>query len=260
MFRTITLALALSFTGFAQAAVVEETVTYTDGTVEMVGFLAYDDAVEGPRPAVLVVHEWYGNNDYAHERARMLAALGYTAFAVDMYGGGFVADNPTEAREQVMKVLPDRSVVESRFNAAREWLAGHETVDADRMAGIGYCFGGSVLLELARGGIDLAGVASFHGNFSTGAPAERGAVQTRILVCHGASDPMIGPEAVATFMKEMAEARADLMFISYPEALHSFTNPEADSPDRGSQYHAESDARSWTALQAFFDDIFEESE
>ena len=254
----IAIAAACTVAAATHAAVVEETISYTDGEIEMAGLLAYDDAIDGPRPAVLVVHEWYGNNEYSHERARMLAELGYTAFAVDMYGEGLVVDTPEAAREQVMQVLPDREVIQSRFNAAREWLAAHETADESRMAAIGYCFGGAVLLELARGGIDLAGVVSFHGSLSTGAPAEQGAVNTRILVCHGASDPMIGPEAVAGFMEEMMEARADIQFIAYPEALHSFTNPDADNPEGGSQYHAEADARSWEALQAFLDDIFEE--
>lgn len=242
----------------AVATIVEEVVEYTDGDITMRGVLAYDSARDGERPGVIVVHEWYGNNEYSHERARMLAALGYTALAADMYGDGRVVDTPEAARAEVMKVLPFRPVVAARIAAAREALAAHPTVDASRMAGIGYCFGGAVWLEMARDGIDLAGVVSFHGSFSTGAPAERGAVQTRILVCHGASDPMIGPEAVAGFMQEMAEARADIVFISYPDALHSFTNPAADNPEGGSQYNEEADRRSWAAMQAFFDEIFAE--
>jgi len=260
MHRIAAFALAFIWTSAVHAAIVEQTVTYTDGETEMVGLFAYDDAVDGPRPAVLVVHEWYGPNEYAHDRARMLAELGYAAFAVDMYGDGFVAENREEAREQVMKVLPHREIIQSRFGAAREWLAAQETVDAEHVAAIGYCFGGSVLLELARGGIDLAGVVSFHGSFATGAPAERGAVQTRILVCHGASDPMIGPEATAAFMEEMMEARADIQFIAYPDAVHSFTNPNADEPERGSQYDPEADMRSWAALRAFLSDLFYEGE
>lgn len=254
----LTCAAALSVAALANAAIVEEIVTYSDGEIEMVGVFAYDDSIEGSRPGVLVVHEWYGNNEYAHERARKLAALGYAAFAVDMYGDGLLATSPDEAREQVMKVLPYRDVVESRFGAAREWLAAHDLVDGNRVAAVGYCFGGAVLLELARGGIDLAGVASFHGSFATGAPAEEGALQTRILVCHGAADPMIGPEAVGEFMEEMMRARADIEFIAYPDALHSFTNPDADDPEMGLQYHPEADARSWETLQGFLTDVLRE--
>lgn len=237
-----------------------EEVTYTAGDVTMKGYLAYDANREGRRPGVLVVHEWWGHNAYARRRARMLAALGYTALAVDMYGDGKTADHPDEAGAFAQAALSDLGVAQARFEAAMAVLTGHATTDPERLAAIGYCFGGSVVLHMARRGLDLDGVVSFHGALNTAAPAQPGAVTARLLVLHGAADAFIPQEVVDGFKQEMDAAGATYEFIAYPGATHSFTNPDADSLGAAFEmpiaYNAEADAQSWDAMQNFFKTIF----
>ncbi len=206
-------------------------------------------------PGVIVIHEWWGLNDYARDRARQLAEAGYTAIAVDMYGHGQVADHPTDAQAFMQAALAEPEKMGARFNAARTLLAAEASVDDARIYAIGYCFGGAVVLNQARMGADLAGVASFHGSLGTNNPAQAGNVKARILVATGGADPMIPPEQVGNFVKEMMTAEADLTLLSYPGVLHSFTNPGAT--EIGEKYgmpvaydeHADQD--SWRALMEF---------
>jgi len=237
-----------------------EAVTYTAGDVTMQGYLAYDENKQGARPGILVVHEWWGHNEYARRRARMLAELGYTALAVDMYGDGKTAAHPEEAGAFATAVMSNMDAGQARFEAALAVLRNHATVNAEQIAAIGYCFGGGVVLHMARRGLDLDGVVSFHGALNTTEPAQPGAVKARILVLHGAADPFVPQEVVDAFMQEMDAAGASYEFIAYPEATHSFTSSQADS--LGAQfnmpiaYNAEADRQSWEAMQNFFETIF----
>lgn len=254
------LLVALAAVGAARAEVRTEAVEYRSGETVMNGYLAYDDAVQGKRPGVLVVHEWWGHNDYARKRARMLAELGYTALAVDMYGGGKTADHPEDAGRFASEARKDLDVAEARFLAAREVLARHPTVDAGQIAAIGYCFGGGVVLEMARRGVDLDAVASFHGSLATPSPARPGAVKARVLVFTGEADPMVPPEQVSAFEQEMQAAGASYSVVVYPGAKHSFTSPEADALGQKFglplAYDAKADAESWAAMQRGLKDAF----
>lgn len=246
----------------ADASVVTKAVDYQADGKEMKGYLAYDDSIKGRRPGVLVVHEWWGLNDYARQRARMLAKLGYTAFALDMYGKGRQAAHPDDAKKFSGEVMSDMPMAKARFEAALDVLRKEPTVDASHLAAIGYCFGGGVVLAMARSGLDLAGVASFHGMLATNHPAGPGDIKTPILVMTGAEDPFVPPDQVASFRKEMDKARADYKVIVYPGAKHSFTNPGADKYGKEFnlplQYNQAADEASWKEMQAFFHRIFKQ--
>lgn len=253
------LIMALSST--ASAALQTRDVSYTAGDTVMQGYLAYDDAVDGKRPAILVVHEWWGHNSYARKRAEMLAELGYTALAIDMYGEGRTAAHPEDAGKFAGEIRNNLPVAKDRFSAAVEVMKNEPTVDSDKIAAIGYCFGGSVVLEMARTGYDLAGVVSFHGSLATANPAGTGEVKAAVLVLNGADDPFVTAEEIEMFKKEMESAGAAYRFVNYPGARHSFTNPDADRV--GSEfglplaYDKEADTLSWLAMQDFFKEIFE---
>ena len=242
-----------------QAAVVGKTVNYEAGGTVMQGYLAWDDAVDGRRPGILVVHEWWGHNDYARKRAEMLAALGYAALAVDMYGDGKTAGHPEDAGKFAGAVRKDLVLMQSRFNAARDYLNSQPVVDPQRNAAMGYCFGGSVVLSMARAGADLDGVVSFHGSLGGLTPVNA-TVTARVLVANGADDTFISAESIAVFKDDMDVAGADFTFINYPGAKHSFTNPGADAFgkkfDLPLEYNAEVDAASWQAMQDFLQKIF----
>lgn len=244
----------------AQAAVVGREVAYRSGDTVMKGYIAYDDAVQGKRPGVLVVHEWWGHNAYARQRADRLAALGYTALAVDMYGDGKIASHPQDAGRFSGEVKQNMPLAEARFKAAMDVLHAHPTVDPDQTAAIGYCFGGGIVLEMARRGLDLDGVASFHGSLGTQTPAQKGMVKAKVLVMNGEADPFTKAETIATFKQEMDNAGVDYTFINYPGAVHAFTNPEADTYGKQFKlplaYNAAADKASWEKMQAFFKDIF----
>ena len=234
-----------------------EAVEYTVDNTAFKGYLAYDDQIEGKRPGVLVVHEWWGHNEYARNRARMLAELGYTALAVDMYGDGKLADHPDDAGKFARAVTENMDVAKARFIAAMDLLKKHPTVDSGYIGAIGYCFGGGIVLHMARLGVEgLDGVVSFHGSLSTETPAKRGAVKAKILVCHGAVDPFITAEQVDKFKKEMHDAQVDFKFIAYPEASHSFTNPAAGAHGGPLKYNAAADKQSWSDMQNFFKALF----
>jgi len=255
-------ALLLSFVLFAaaHAAIKTEEVTYAAGGVNMKGYLAYDDAIKSKRPGVLVVHEWWGHNEYARKRAHMLAESGYTALAVDMYGDGKQANHPNDAGKFAGEVMQNIESAKARFNAALDLLKKHRTVDGARLAAIGYCFGGGVVLHMARFGVNLKGVASFHGSYATQTPAEKGKVKAAVLVCHGAADPFVTAEQVEGLKKEMQNAGVDFQFLSYEGAKHSFTNPEADENGKKFElplaYNKAADEKSWADLQKFFKKIF----
>jgi len=255
--------LLLVLAGAADADVVAKKITYNVDGKELDGYLAYDDSIKGRRPGVLVVHEWWGLNDYARRRARMLAKLGYTAFAVDMYGEGRVATHPEDAKKFAGEVMANMPMAKQRFEAALDLLRKEPTVDASHIAAIGYCFGGGVVLAMARSGLALDGVASFHGMLATDHPAGPGQIRAAVLVMTGADDPFVPHDQVEQFRKEMVAARADYKVIVYPGAKHSFTNPGADEYGRTFKlplaYNKAADEDSWKEMQAFFDRIFKRS-
>jgi dienelactone hydrolase len=256
----LTLLLLLFWNSHAAAAIIGQPVEYKAGELTMNGYLSYDDSIAGKRPGILVVHEWWGHNEYARERARMLAGLGYTALAVDMYGDGKRAEHPDDAGKFSAAVRQNMASATQRFVAARQLLQKHPTVDADHIAAIGYCFGGGIVLEMARQGLDLDAVVSFHGTLATDKPAAPGVVKARILVCDGADDKFVTPEQIQAFLKEMKAAGADYTFISYPGAKHSFTNPGADIYAEKFNiplgYNKEADKKSWQDMQNFLKDSF----
>jgi dienelactone hydrolase len=237
-----------------------EEVVYTANGDTLKGYLAYDQSVEGKHPGVLVVHEWWGQNDYARKRARMLAKLGYTAFALDMYGNGKEAAHPEDAQKFASEVMQNLDAAEVRFNAALELLKNNPATDAERIAAIGYCFGGGVVLHMARTGADLDGVVSFHGSLASMHQPEPDSIKAKILVCNGSDDPMTTAEQIEAFKNEMDAAGADYTFISYEGATHSFTNPDADKFAKEFNlplaYNAKADSASWQQMQTFFDEIF----
>ena len=250
----------LTFAALAHGEIRGEPVEYAAGGTTMKGYLAYDDGIQGRRPGILVVHEWWGHDDYARKRARMLAELGYVALAVDMYGEGKQADHPGDAGKFSGEIRKNMDLGRERFLAARKVLEDHRLTDPQRIGGVGYCFGGSVVLQMARDGMDLDGVASFHGGLTTDAPAKKGAVRAKVFVATGGKDSFIPPEQVEGFRKEMREAGADFRVISYPDAMHSFTNPSADAYGKKFNiplgYSAEADRESWAEMKAFFEKVF----
>lgn len=237
-----------------------EEVTYEVGGSPFTGYFAWDASVKGKRPGVLVVHQWWGHGEYVRERARMLAKMGYTALALDMYGAGKLAKHPSDATTFMNEALKDPEVSKARFMAAYDLLQKHATTEADKVAAIGYCFGGAVVLHMARFGTELAGVASFHGNLATQSPAQPGSVTAKVLVLHGEADPLVPPEQVQAFKKEMDAAGVDYEFVGYPGAMHSFT--EKGSTEIGKKfdmplaYNEAADKDSWARLDAFLKKIF----
>ena len=245
----------------AAAAIKEEPVTYKDGDTAMKGFIVYDDAKKGRRPGIVVVHEWWGITKHVRGEARKLAEQGYTAFVADMYGDAKTADNPKDAGALSGAVRKNPAAMQSRFDAARSTLAKHATVDREKIGAIGFCFGGSVVLDMARAGKDLAGVAAFHAGLPpSGGPAAPGKVKAKVLVLNGADDPFIKPDSVDAFKKEMEAAKVDYRYVNYPGAVHAFTNPEATA--KGKQfnlplaYQPEADKQSKAEMAKFFSGLF----
>jgi len=251
---TLGIGISCTFALPASAEVKLKDVEYKVGDTKLKGWIAYDDDAKGKRPGVIVVHEWWGLNDYTKTRARMLAEAGYVAFAADMYGEGKVTEHPQEAGQWAGAVAGQKDVAAQRFNAAVAQLKANEHVDANHIAAIGYCFGGSVVLGMAMSGADLDGVVSFHGGLPPD-PAT-GKITASILVCHGAQDPMATPEQIQTFQKNLTDAGADYEFISYANAKHAFTNPGADKHGiPGLGYNEKADKRSWQTALNFLAEV-----
>ncbi|HEY9052961.1 MAG TPA: dienelactone hydrolase family protein [Gammaproteobacteria bacterium] len=248
------------FVSNAYAGIVTEEVSYREGDTVMKGTITYDDSVSTKRPGVMVVHEWWGHNDYAKKRATMLAELGYTAIAIDMYGDGKTASHPDDAGSFAKAVGGNPQLAKARFTAAMNTLKSHKTVDANNIAAIGYCFGGGIVLNMARQGLDLKGVASFHGSVATQSPAKKGDIKAKIRVFNGADDPMVKPEQIEAFKDEMKNAGVDYKFVNYPGAKHSFTNPQADEFAKKFNmplgYDKNADQDSWMQTKKFFESIF----
>ena len=218
----------LGMTATAHAAIKEEPVTYKDGTATMKGFIVYDDAVQGKRPGIIMVHEWWGVTKHVHNEALKFAQQGYTTFIADMYGDGKIADNPNDAGALATLVMNDPKVMEARFNAAQAQLSKHPSVNPTRIGAVGYCFGGAVVLNMARAGADLAAVAGFHATLGLNTPVPvPGAVKAKILVLNGADDPFVKREEYEALKKDFDAAKAEYRIIEYPGAVHAFTNPEA---------------------------------
>lgn len=251
-------ALALSllfFTSSALAAVIGRDVTYQAGDTVMKGHLAYDDAVEGKRAGVLVVPEWWGANDYARKRARMLAEAGYVALVVDMYGSGQVADNPKDAGALAGSVNKNPPLAYARFDAARSFLDQQPNVKQGEIAALGYCFGGGVVLNVVRSGMPLKSAVSYHGVLATDISVKPGDIKTKLRIFHGEADPIVPPAQVEAFKTEMDNAKADYMFVAYPGVKHTFTNREADSYAAQFglplKYDNAADTDSWTRTLEF---------
>jgi dienelactone hydrolase len=252
----IALSLAM-LTHSAHAKIKTETVEYKSGDATLQGFLAYDDANTKPRPGVLLIHDWMGVGDYAESRAKQLAELGYVAFAADIYGKGVRPADPKEASGLAGKYKDDRALYRERLKAGLAQLTNHKLVAPGKVAVIGYCFGGTGALELARSGADLKGVVTFHGGLSTPTPADAKNIKEPVLVLHGADDPFVKPDEVAAFKKEMDDAKVKYTFIAYPGAVHSFTRPDAGNDNsKGAAYNEEADKKSWEEMKKFFDRIF----
>lgn len=260
MKRALTLCLVvmliLALGGAAQAKIVSRTLEYRQNDTVLRGYLAYDDATLGKRPGVLVVHEWWGLNKFAKERADKLAQMGYVALAVDMYGKGQVTQDPEEARKLASQVR-STPLMRERAQAGLEVLKSQELVDPRKVAAIGFCFGGTTVLELAYAGADLKGVVSFHGGLTAAKPEDMKNIKAKILVLHGAEDPHIKPEEIKAFQDAMRQAGADWQMVYYGGAVHSFTNPQAGrDKSTGAAFDPKAAARSWEHMQAFLKEFF----
>ena len=258
--KLVFLALALAIPVAAIAEVVGKVIEYKAGDVTLKGYIAYDNSIKGRRPGVVVVHEWWGLVDYPKKRAEMLAKLGYIAFAADMYGDGKIADNPADAQKYAGESMKDVNLLKAKFLAAVDYLKQDEHTDGSQIAAIGYCYGGGVVLNMARAGVDLKGVVSFHGSLGAVLPAEKGNVKAKVLVCSGAADKFISAKDVDGFKKEMKDAGADMKYIAYKDATHAFSNPAATELGKKFNmpiaYNEKADKGSWTEMQTFFNTIF----
>jgi dienelactone hydrolase len=254
------LALALAIPASAFAKVVTKAVEYKAGDITLKGYLAYDDSKQGKRPGVIVIHEWWGLTDYPKKRAEMLAKLGYVALAADMYGDGKTVDNPGDAQKAAGESMKDLSLYKAKFLAALDFLKQDDHVNPAQIAAIGYCYGGGVVLNMARAGIDLKGVVSFHGGLGAAIPAEKGNVKAKMLVCAGAADKFVSEKDVESFKKEMKDAGADFKYVAYEGALHAFSNPDATALGKKFNmqiaYNEKADKGSWSEMQKFFKSIF----
>ncbi|HEY9747257.1 MAG TPA: dienelactone hydrolase family protein [Allocoleopsis sp.] len=249
--------VALMWSATAEAVLRTKVVEYKQGNTVLEGYLVYDDAVNGKRPGVMVVHEWKGIGPYVKRRANQLAKMGYVAFAADIYGKGVRPKNPKEAGAEASKYRSNRTLLRDRANAGLEVLRQQPLVDPKRIAAIGYCFGGGAVLELARSGADIAGVVSLHGNLDTPNPADAKNIKAQVLVLQGGDDPLVPDEQVQAFKQEMRQAKVNWELVSYGGAVHGFTNSESgNDPSTGVAYNRTADRRSWEDMKQFFAEIF----
>lgn len=258
--QTIALCLAaLAVAATAHAKIVTEKVPYRDGDTRLEGLLIYDDAHNGKRPAVIVVHEWWGRNDFAQQRATQLAKLGYVAFALDMYGDGKVTESTEQAGTWARALYSDPAAWRARAKAGFDVVASHERVDRTRIAAIGYCFGGATVQQMALAGLPLRGVVSFHGSLVMPSTADAEQTRAGILILHGAADTLVPDEQLNRYIAAMRKTKLDWQLITYAAAKHSFTNPKADDVGiEGVGYNKKADERSWTHMRTFFAEIFEQ--
>lgn len=253
VFAAIALALA---TFSASAAIKTQTVEYKQGDATLEGFLAYDDSASGSRPGVLIVHQWKGISAHEKETAEKLAKMGYVVFAADIYGKG-IRPQPPESAQEAGKYKSNRALFRERLNAGLDQLKKQKGVDQKKLAAIGYCFGGTGVIELARSGADVAGVVSFHGGLDSPKPEDGKNIKARVLALHGADDPFVPAKDLEAFQKEMRDAKVDWQLISYGNAVHSFTHKDAGSDNsKGAAYNANADRRSWEDMKDFFAEIF----
>jgi dienelactone hydrolase len=249
----LTLGAALT----AQAQIHTETIEYKQGDAVLEGYLAYDASLKGPRPGVLIVHQWKGLTDYEKKRAEMLAKLGYNVFALDIYGKGIRPQSSQEAGAQAGKYKSNRDLLRARAQAGLAVLQKHELTDPKQVAAIGYCFGGTTVIELARSGADIAGVVIFHGGLDSPHPQDGRNIKCKVLALQGADDPFVPAKDLAAFEDEMRQAKVDWELVKYGGAVHSFTEREAgNDPSKGAAYNEKADRRSWEAMQQFFAEIF----
>ena len=234
-------------------------VTYASDSTQLKGYIAYDENIKGKRPGVLIVHEWWGHNSYVRERADMLAELGYTAIAVDMYGDGKQANHPDDAGKFAMSVMSNLPEATARFNAAMNLLQQHESVDKEKLAAIGYCFGGSVALTMANSGADLDAVAAFHSGVALPVMPNKD-LKARVLVCNGADDPFVSAESITSFKTAMDSIGAKYEYIAYPGVKHSYTSKEADANGEKFKlplaYNEDANQKSWESLQQLLKEVF----
>ncbi len=232
------------------------TISYNHNGVELEGLLAWDDAKDGARPAVAISHAWGGRSPFEEDRAVAVAELGYVGFALDLYGKGVLGSGPEENTALMTPLLADRALLQERINLAVSVLREQDEVDSDRVAAMGYCFGGLCVLDLARSGSDVLGVASFHGLFAPPEDVPNQPITASVLCLHGYDDPMVEPQAVIDLATEMTAAGADWQIHAYGNTQHAFTNPEANDPDMGTIYDARAERRSWQALKDFLAELF----
>jgi dienelactone hydrolase len=257
MTAVLAMTLMVAAISLAHADVKTEVVEYRHGDVVLEGYLAYDDSLQGKRPGVVVAHEWFGQTPYERKRAEQLARLGYVAFAIDMYGKGVRARDGKEAGALAGKYMGDRKLMQARAAAGLDVLRNRPETDPTRLAAIGYCFGGTTVLELARSGADLVSVVSFHGGLNTPTPGDARNIKAKVLVLHGADDPLVPTQQVEAFQEEMRKGGVDWQFISYGGAVHRFSNPAAGGDSsKGLAYNERADHRSWEAMRAFFAETF----
>ena len=254
----LTFLILISFAASVYAEVISEKIEYKEGETTLEGHLVHDDAIQGKRPGIIVVHNWLGFGPIANKRADTLAELGYIALAVDIYGKGVRPKDNDEAAHQAMLYLSDRKLMRRRALAGLKTLQEHPLCDREKTAAIGYCFGGTVVLEMARSGEEITGVASFHGGLKAdGDLMARKDMKAKVLVLHGANDPHVPQKDVDGFISEMKVADADWQVIIYGGAVHSFTNQSAgNDPSKGVAYNKQVDERSWEAMKQFFNEIF----
>jgi dienelactone hydrolase len=243
---------AVIATGSAQAAVKVQTIEYKQGDTALEGWLVYDDAAPGKRPGVLVYPQWMGPSDGEKNAAEKLAQMGYVAFVADIYGKGVRPNTPQAAGAESGKYLKDRPLLLARAQAALEQLRASPLVDTQKLAAIGYCFGGAPALDLGRSGAPLVDIVTFHGALSTPDPASAKNIKGHVLALHGAADPLVNAEAVAAFEKEMSDAKVDWQVVLYGGVMHAFTDPNAHSPEHGAQYDPAAAQRAWQAMSDLF--------
>jgi len=256
----LNLLVLLLITNIAQADIKHEMMLYEDNGITMHGYHVFDDTLSGERPGILLIHEWWGQSDYIRNRARRLAKAGYSVLAVDLYGNGKRANNVTEAASMSSEVMSNMKHAKGKFLAAKQTLGAHTVTDATRIAAIGYSFGGGLVIRMARMGVDLEGAVNFFGQLGGDKKAKKGDITAKLLVLEGESDPFIAKADIKSFKSEMDQAGVDYKLLTYPNAQHSFTNPNSD--DNGKiyglplAYNKKADEQSWQALQQFLETIF----